>query len=145
MTATSIKRTEELRKLQLTGGSTYIISLPKKWIALNQLKKNNTLIVRTEDDGSLSVMPPDLAKQEKPQEAHIASLPKRSARPLDTQNGFYVLGWLQHNAHQSQGWATALSETTHRIEIFRPRPARGNGNSDRHANGTDAASPAKLS
>jgi phosphate uptake regulator len=82
LTATSIKRTEELRKLQLTGGSTYIISLPKKWIALNQLKKNNTLIVRTEDDGSLSVMPPDLAKQEKPQEAHILVSPKDLPDPL---------------------------------------------------------------
>ena len=71
MTTTSPKQIEELRKLQLTGGSTYIISLPKKWIALNQLKKSNTLLVRIEDDGTLSVMPPDLVKQEKPQEAYI--------------------------------------------------------------------------
>jgi hypothetical protein len=35
-------RAREARKLQLTGGSTYIISLPKSWIVKNQLKKNSS-------------------------------------------------------------------------------------------------------
>jgi phosphate uptake regulator len=82
LTTTSMKRTEELRKLQLTGGSTYIISLPKKWVELNKLKKNDTLLVRTEDDGSLSVMPPDLVKQDEPQEAYILVSPKDMPDPL---------------------------------------------------------------
>lgn len=72
MTSVSEKRNEELRKLQLTGGSTFIISLPKKWILQNQIKKNSTLLVRSEDDGSLSIVPPDLTKPEKPQEAYIS-------------------------------------------------------------------------
>jgi phosphate uptake regulator len=76
LTTSSEKRNEERRKLQLTGGSTYIISLPKKWIVQNQLQKNSTLLIRTEDDGSLSVIPSDSAKQEKPQEAYIMVTPK---------------------------------------------------------------------
>lgn len=76
MNLRSDKRNEELRKLQLTGGSTYIISLPKKWIVQNQIKKNSTLRVRTEDDGSLSIVPSDHVKQEKPQEAYITVSPK---------------------------------------------------------------------
>ena len=65
------RRTEETRKLQLTGGSTYILSLPKQWVTQNQLKKGSALLVRQEDDGALSVTPPKLGKQEKQDEAII--------------------------------------------------------------------------
>jgi phosphate uptake regulator len=62
---------EEQRKLQLTGGSTYIISLPKEWVTRNQLKKGSPMLLREEDDGSLAVMPTKLEKQEKQDEAFI--------------------------------------------------------------------------
>jgi phosphate uptake regulator len=45
----------ETRRLQVTGGSTYIVSLPKKWVTKNQLKKGSSLLISEEDDGSLSV------------------------------------------------------------------------------------------
>jgi len=62
---------EEARKLQVTGGSTYIISLPKKWVTRNQLHKGNSLILCEEADGSLSLMPSGLVKQEKKEDAFI--------------------------------------------------------------------------
>lgn len=61
----------EARKLQMTGGSTYIISLPKRWIARNQLKKGSSLLVREEEDGSLLILPLEMEKQEKSEEAFI--------------------------------------------------------------------------
>jgi phosphate uptake regulator len=67
----SERRNEESRKLQLTGGSTYIISLPKRWVVQNQLRKNSTLVVRLEDDGSLSILPSSSARQEETQEAYF--------------------------------------------------------------------------
>jgi phosphate uptake regulator len=70
------KNEGESRKLQLTGGSTYTISLPKSWITQNQLEKNSTLHVKPEEDGSLSILPPNLIKQERPQEAYIQASPK---------------------------------------------------------------------
>ena len=70
------KNEGESRKLQLTGGSTYTISLPKSWITQNQLEKNSTLHVKAEEDGSLSILPPNLTKQERPQEAYIQVSPK---------------------------------------------------------------------
>jgi len=73
---TSRKQEGETRRLQLTGGSTYVISLPKKWIIQNQLKKSSTILVRLEDDGSLSIMPSDLIKQEPPQEVYVMVSPK---------------------------------------------------------------------
>jgi phosphate uptake regulator len=62
---------EEVRKLQITGGSTYIISLPRKWVTRNQLRKGNSLILREEADGSLSLTPSGLARQEKKEDAFI--------------------------------------------------------------------------
>jgi phosphate uptake regulator len=77
LTLTSRSKHEaESRKLQLTGGSTYTISLPKSWITQNRLEKNSTLLVKVEEDGSLSILPPNLTKQEKPQEAYIQVSPK---------------------------------------------------------------------
>jgi phosphate uptake regulator len=44
-----------MRRLQVTGGSTYIVSLPKKWVTRNQLKKGSLLQISEEEDGSLGV------------------------------------------------------------------------------------------
>jgi phosphate uptake regulator len=45
----------EGRKLQLAGGSTYLVSLPKRWVTTAGLKAGDTLFVETEADGSVSV------------------------------------------------------------------------------------------
>lgn len=45
----------EGRKLQLTGGSTYVVSLPKKWVVAAGLKKGDTVFLETEADGAVSV------------------------------------------------------------------------------------------
>jgi phosphate uptake regulator len=62
---------EEQRKLQMTGGSTYILSLPKEWVTRNQLQKGSLLVLAEEDDGSLSLFPSKLEKKEKKSEALI--------------------------------------------------------------------------
>jgi phosphate uptake regulator len=62
-------RSEEQRKLQVTGGSTYILSLPKDWVKRNHLMKGNLIIVCEEDDGSLSLYPSRLETLEKKDEA----------------------------------------------------------------------------
>jgi phosphate uptake regulator len=66
---------EEQRKLQITGGSTYILSLPKDWVTKNQLKKGSAMTLREEEDGSLSVLPSKLEKQQKQDEAFIRVSP----------------------------------------------------------------------
>ncbi|MCI4373486.1 MAG: phosphate uptake regulator PhoU [Thermoplasmata archaeon] len=47
----------EGRKLQLAGKSTYLVSLPKRWVIHAGLKAGDTLFVETETDGSVSVRP----------------------------------------------------------------------------------------
>ncbi len=58
------KLTEETRKLQFTGGSTYILSLPKRWITQNQLKKGSVIKLREEEGGLLSIIPTDTTIQQ---------------------------------------------------------------------------------
>ena len=72
-----VKR-EEQRKLQMTGGSTYILSLPKEWVTRNQLQKGSLLVLAEEDDGSLSLFPSKLEKQERKNEALIRVSPNDS-------------------------------------------------------------------
>ncbi|MCI4335859.1 MAG: AbrB/MazE/SpoVT family DNA-binding domain-containing protein [Thermoplasmata archaeon] len=45
----------EGRKLQLAGGSTYVVSLPKRWVTSAGLKAGDTLFLEAEPDGSVSV------------------------------------------------------------------------------------------
>jgi phosphate uptake regulator len=71
VTKESEKLSEEQRKLQVTGGSTFILSLPKDWAIKNELKRGSLMVVRTEDDGSLSIAPSSFPKKEKQDEAFI--------------------------------------------------------------------------
>ncbi len=47
----------ESRKIQVTGGSTYIVSLPKEWILKNNLHKNDSVMIFQKRDGSLIIFP----------------------------------------------------------------------------------------
>lgn len=47
----------EMRKVQKTGGSSYIISLPKVWIDKHGVEKNDTLGILSQPDGNLLITP----------------------------------------------------------------------------------------
>ncbi|MEM3161812.1 MAG: phosphate uptake regulator PhoU [Candidatus Bathyarchaeia archaeon] len=62
---------EEMRKIQFTGKSTYIVSLPKKWVTSLGLKAGSQIIV-SQKDSSLILTPKEMAKlQVQPTEATI--------------------------------------------------------------------------
>ena len=61
---------EEIRKIQLTGKSTYIVSLPKSWVTKMRLNAGDQLAI-SESDFSLVLTPRGLVKPEKPEEAAI--------------------------------------------------------------------------
>ncbi|PVX23622.1 MAG: PhoU family transcriptional regulator [Candidatus Bathyarchaeum sp.] len=72
-------RNEEIRKLQITGGSTYVISLPKKWVTQNGLDKGSSLLIRQEENGTLAVLSPEIGKTDKTEEALIKVAPDETA------------------------------------------------------------------
>lgn len=47
----------ETRKVQITGGSTYIVSLPKSWVVEKEIDAGDTLILAPQEDGSIVVSP----------------------------------------------------------------------------------------
>jgi len=47
----------EIRKVQVTGGASYIISLPKEWAKSMKIKKNDPLGVLIQPDGTLLITP----------------------------------------------------------------------------------------
>jgi phosphate uptake regulator len=88
------KTSEERRKLQFTGGSTYIISLPKKWIDQNQLTKGSVIRVREEEGGLLSIIPTETATQQKLDEATIKVTPKDSPGAVTRKTvSAYLVGY----------------------------------------------------
>lgn len=60
-----MSRKEDVRKVQLTGKSTYIVSLPRKWVDEVNLKKGETLNIVEQNDKSLLLIPKDVKKPEK--------------------------------------------------------------------------------
>jgi len=110
MTANSRRQNRETRKLQLTGGSTYIISLPKRWVARNQLRKGSALIIREEEDGSLLIAPSDLAEQEKKEDAIIKVSQKDRANAIIRKTvSAYLVGYnLIHIRAQGQQQLSSL-------------------------------------
>lgn len=94
MANTYNKRDDENRKLQITGGSTYILSLPKEWVLQNKLRKGSSLHIHEEEDGSLSIFPPELGKPERPEEALIKVSPKDNPNALTREAvAAYLVGY----------------------------------------------------
>ena len=50
-------RLEEVRKLQITGGSTYIVSLPKRWVEQVGLQRGSAVNIVQMDDLTLCIQP----------------------------------------------------------------------------------------
>jgi phosphate uptake regulator len=98
------KPSEETRKLQFTGGSTYIISLPKKWIDQNQLTKGSVIRVREEEGGVLSIIPTETATQQKLDDATIKVAPKANPDSIIRRTvSTYLVGYnLIHIKAESQ-------------------------------------------
>ncbi|WXG44606.1 MAG: phosphate uptake regulator PhoU [Promethearchaeati archaeon SRVP18_Atabeyarchaeia-1] len=61
----------EVRKLQVTGDSTFILSLPKKWVTQMGLQKGSQVALITQNDNSLSIVPEGLRKPGGPMDALV--------------------------------------------------------------------------
>jgi phosphate uptake regulator len=55
---------EELRKVQVTGGSTFIISLPKSWVEQMGLQRGSVVRISKRDDLTLQIQPQGSGKSD---------------------------------------------------------------------------------
>lgn len=65
-----------MRKIQLTGKSTYIVSLPKRWVTELKLKAGDGVLLRRQKDSSLVIYPPSLRKPKEPVEVTVRVSPE---------------------------------------------------------------------
>lgn len=63
----------ELRKIQITGGATYVISLPKKWVKAAGLKPKDQVALIPQADMSLLIVPKGELKPKEVSEAIIGA------------------------------------------------------------------------
>ncbi len=88
------KNVEEIRKIQLTGKSTYIVSLPKRWITEMKLKAGDGLTIQRLKDSSLLILPKPPQKLERVGEVEVKFLPNedpyKTARKIVS---LYLLGY----------------------------------------------------
>ncbi|MCW4044864.1 MAG: AbrB/MazE/SpoVT family DNA-binding domain-containing protein [Candidatus Bathyarchaeota archaeon] len=88
------RQIEETRKVQFTGGSTYIISLPKKWIDQNNLKKGSVIQLREEEGGALLITATSKVQTQTTEEALIKISPKdNSAAVIRKVVSAYLVGY----------------------------------------------------
>lgn len=83
----------EQRKVQKTGGSSYIISLPKEWIVKNNIEKKDSLGIISQPDGNLMITP----KSEKEELSRIKEI---NLDEINSENflfrvliGAYIMGF----------------------------------------------------
>lgn len=81
----------ETRKIYVSGGSTYVISLPKKWVTKANLKAGDSLVV-TEQGGSLLIETSITEKETKVKEVKISQLSSNDALER-LIIAFYLVGY----------------------------------------------------
>lgn len=82
---------QEVRKVQLTGGVTYTLSLPKPWVISNGLRPRDGVRVDWRPSGSLRLTPIDLAENQiRKLSIDAATLPEHSLH--DHLMGAYISG-----------------------------------------------------
>ena len=118
MTKEPEKLNAEQRKLQVTGGSTFILSLPKEWATKNELKRGSSMVFREEEDGSLSILPSSFPKKEKQDEAYIkTSLNDNPDAVMRTAISAYLSGYnILHI--RAQGQKVLSSKLRNRLKSF---------------------------
>src|SRR5438445_12311822 len=86
----------ELRKLQMTGGASYTVSLPKHWVKEQGLKVGDVVAVMARSDSSLTLVPHDkiAAGQKHGSEVVVAPLKDQSKEQvLRTVLAQYLAGY----------------------------------------------------
>jgi phosphate uptake regulator len=100
---------EEVRKIQLTGKSTFIVSLPKKWVVSMNLQPGSQVVIAKQSDASLLLTPKELFKPVKVGEASIAVSQKDDPRTIERKIvALYLVGYNLIRIHTRNERITAL-------------------------------------
>lgn len=86
-------KNKETRKIQLTGGSTYTLSLPKSWVEEMDLDAGDGMVVE-EQDSSLVLSPTRRAEKKESQKAEVKISSKESLSAINRKIlSLYLVGY----------------------------------------------------
>ena len=83
----------EIRKVQITGGSSYVITLPKEWIKSLNIKKNDSLGLIVQKDGTLLVTPDKAIEKKRKLKEYIVDSDTDKTFLFRLLVGAYVMGY----------------------------------------------------
>ncbi len=83
----------EIRKVQITGGSSYVITLPKEWIKSLNIKKNDSLGLIVQKDGTLLVTPDKVIEKKRKEKEFIVDSDTDKTYLFRLLVGAYVMGY----------------------------------------------------
>ena len=104
-----------MRKVQVTGGSTYIVSLPKKWVKEVGLNPNDTVAILPQADGTLVLTPRLSAGEELRQKTFELREEPDERALLRNLIGAYVTGYDIIEVHQSPRMSTEVRNTVRKF------------------------------
>jgi phosphate uptake regulator len=105
----------EIRRVQMTGGSSYIITLPKEWIKISNIKKNDPVGLYKQSDGTLLITSKmTQEKQYKLKEFDISKIPKQTYL-LRRLIGAYIAGYTSIKIKSPKRMPTDVRNT---IRVF---------------------------
>ena len=85
---------ESVRRVQVTGKSTYIVSLPKKWVEDVGIERGETVTILQQNDKSLLVVPKSVKPPEKPSEENIITSSRENPTSLIRRVvSLYLIGY----------------------------------------------------
>ena len=107
----------DVRKVQFTGRSTYVLSLPKRWIEEMHLKAGDQVTLVRELDNSLSIVPIFTAARESHNEVRASILPSESGNTLKRKVvSMYLAGYnIIHLKVKSGRMNSALREAVREV------------------------------
>ena len=98
------KTQEETRKIQFTGKSSYIVSLPKKWVEEIGLKPGERVVVTRQGNSLLQIAPAKKQLAKTAREATIEiSRDDESSKPIRKLIALYLLGFNVINVKAKDG------------------------------------------
>ncbi len=99
---------EVLRRMQVTGRSSYIVSLPKQWVQELKLNRGEYLVIRTGPDKTLTLAPRKAVEEQKIKDVEINIAPDQE--PLSIVRrliSLYLIGFNVINIKSGSGKFTS--------------------------------------
>ena len=95
---------DETRKIQFTGKSSYIVSLPKQWVMDLGLKQGDQIRMRRKDSSTLEIYPPKFeTRSQKKEEATIEIDDEETSSIVRKLISLYFLGYKTINIKPKTG------------------------------------------